>query len=260
MGQERFKEVRPVSHIFIRGHKMVVHDDDVIISARLRRGVVYERSSINLVESRIQPGQTFVNVGANIGYFTLILARLVGVTGHGYAFEPEPDNFKLLAENVKLNGYENITIINSAVSNATGTLTLYLNDKQNRGDHRIWDNTGARVKTTVDVVTLDEYLSCLDEHIDFIKMDVQGAEAGVIEGAERILDEDGPMILMEFWPWGLRQAGHDPIDMINGLVRHGYSIFDMPGDGTLHRISVSDLQSFPSRHVDAKNIWLEKRI
>src|SRR5438094_750470 len=93
--------------------------------------------SRRFIESLVHPGDVAVDVGANIGYHTLIFARAVGERGRVFAYEPDPDNFRLLRRNVELNGYRNVRPFQAAVSDRSGTLTLYLS-RDNPADHRAY--------------------------------------------------------------------------------------------------------------------------
>jgi hypothetical protein len=103
----------------------------------------YEPYLTKLVMDLIRPGDVVVDVGAMIGYYTVIFARLVGADGTVYAFEPDPENFAILEENVSLNGYSHVRLERAAVSDRAGTGRLYLNTS-NRGDHRIFDSSDGR--------------------------------------------------------------------------------------------------------------------
>jgi len=114
-----------------------------------------------------------VDIGANIGYYTLIFARLVGEQGRVFAFEPDPANFSLLAKNVAVNNYHNVELIQKAVSDQTGNARLYLSPKSTV-DHRIYSSNDNRKFIDVEAVRLDDYFLDNNGKIDFIKMDIQG--------------------------------------------------------------------------------------
>src|SRR5207237_678248 len=156
--------------------------------------------------------------GANIGYYTLVFAELVGDSGRVFAFEPEPANFALLSENTGLNGRANVTLVNAAVADAGGRLPLYLAG-ENKGDHRLFDSPGeSRDSVAVEVVQLDEYLADHPREIDFVKIDIQGSEGGALEGMASLLERSRDVeLLVEFWPDGLRTFGTDPEEFLESL-------------------------------------------
>jgi len=251
-----------MKYIDVLGHKMMTGLNDRIIGYRLRRGIIYEKASVDAVAARVKAGQTFVNIGAHIGYFTLILAKIVGKSGFGYSFEPNPSNFDLLKENVHLNGYEkNIQLEPLAVGSRSGKANLHLNDRGNQGDHRTWgDPDHLREIISIDMVSLDNYFKNLYKNIDFLKMDVQGYEAEVLNGAKDIFSQNKQLkILMEYWPWGIKKCGSNPIEMLENLFEIGFSVFDISNDGTTEKTGINKLKNYSAKYTNHKNIWLERR-
>ncbi|MGQ0792547.1 MAG: FkbM family methyltransferase [Deltaproteobacteria bacterium] len=192
----------------------------------LMRGV-YEEYETELFKSLIHPGMTVIDIGANIGYFTLIAAKSLQGTGRVYAFEPEPNNFKLLAKSVRANDYKNIEIFPKAVSRSRGTLKLYV-DKTSPvhpsfAKENVPESAGY---IEVETVALDDFLAERsgggDNGPALIKMDTQGAEGYVIEGAGRMLSRGDVKIIMEFWPLGLRNLGTDPLKLLETLRGYGF--------------------------------------
>src|SRR5262249_42101912 len=124
----------------VDGHIMYLDARD---SLDLSLNHVYEPFETELVQSLVHENDTVVDVGANIGYYTLIFARLVGPRGRVFAFEPDPGNFALLKKNVEANRYKNVVLVNAALSDEPATLKLYLSE-ENRGDHRIYPSDDQR--------------------------------------------------------------------------------------------------------------------
>jgi FkbM family methyltransferase len=167
-----------------------------------------------------------LDVGANIGYFTLIAAKLTGKAGRVYAFEPQLENYRLLVRNIQANDYNNIIPINMAMSNSNGKLRLFV-DKVNKGAHSFSDRNLIEKGGAVDVktITMDGFLKSIPEgHIDFIKMDTQGAEGLIIEGADLVLKAPGLKMIIEFWPWGLKSVGTEPLQLLKKLQNYGFNI------------------------------------
>jgi FkbM family methyltransferase len=115
-----------------------------------------------------------LDIGANIGYFTLLFARIVGPTGSVYAFEPEPRNFELLSKNVEINSYQNVTLVPKAVSNCRGSGELHLCDT-NPGMHSLYSLSKSTRSVDVDIIRLDDYFANYDGKIRFVKIDIEGA-------------------------------------------------------------------------------------
>jgi len=124
--------LRSRSRVF--GHEMFLDPTDSIVSPTLLRDGYFEPYETTLIESEIRPGDVVLDIGANIGYYTLIFARLVGERGRVYAFEPDPTNFRLLKKNVRANGYQNVIFVKKAVADSSGSMPLYL-CPDNKGDH-----------------------------------------------------------------------------------------------------------------------------
>ena len=205
------------------GHLLYVEPHDRAVGARLRRRGVWAAAETALCKREIKPGMHVLDVGANIGYFTLLFARLVGPNGHVHAFEPEPRNFELLQRNIARNGYTNVTAVPKAVSRTSGSQRLY-KSPNNLGDHRLAHGTAGRDSIDVSVIALDEFLQ--DEaRVDFIKLDIQGAECAAVQGARQLITRSAPLCLItEFWPAGMRAFGDDPEQYLQELSALGFSI------------------------------------
>ena len=183
------------------------------------------------LRSVVRDDSIVADVGANQGLYTLWLAR-VATSGHIYAFEPDPELFDCLEQNVRDNQLTNISAIQAAASNCSGTLAFTTN-RLNRGDNRI-DAKALPDKSTqqVQAVILDEIVS--DRCLDLLKVDVQGFEIEVLLGAQKTLKSNPALtIVFEFWPYGLRQAGHQPIELWDLLQEAGFSIAALGHDGNL---------------------------
>jgi len=167
----------------VLGHQMYL---DKLDSLRLGVFGIHEPVETRWIQEHVPVGGVAIDIGANIGYHTLLLARQVGPTGHVYAFEPDPDNFALLSRNVTLNGYNNVTLEQAALSDSTGTLRLY-QSARNLGDHRPFDSGDGRPFVEVSALQLDEYLNAYRDRLDYVKMDNKGGEAAALAGMCRLL-------------------------------------------------------------------------
>lgn len=151
-----------------------------------------------------------VDIGAHIGYYTLLLAKHAngknGKNGKVVAFEPLPENFEVLKENVALNSYHNVVVENKAVADFSGRITIARNNDvpltstASISPNSITTSTSIGLGTDVievDVVKLDDYFDNCRQRVAFLKMDVEGAETAVLDGMKRILSEDRPLLLIE---------------------------------------------------------------
>lgn len=206
---------------------------------------VYEPVDTAFVGRVVRPGDTVVDVGANIGYYTCYLARLVGPQGHVLAFEPAPDLIDILRDNVSFNGYANVQLMNQAVTETTGSLTLYM-EAGRPEDNRIFkdeQDSAIRSEHVVDGIRLDD-IPLLREHPPaFIKMDIQGAEIYAIRGMRRLLRESPEVcVLLEYWPYGLQRAGFRPEELVETLLEAGLHVCRVADDGQLVAVEPSQVQ------------------
>jgi len=203
----------------IEGHYMLLDSKD---SLSLSVFKTFEPLETEVVKKEIKEGDVAVDIGANIGYYTLIFAKLVGKKGLVYAFEPDLDNFEILKKNIKLNNYNNVILINKAVSNKNGKLKLYLSEK-NLADHYSFDSNDGRKSIDVDCVSIDEYFR--DIKIDFIKMDIQGYEYIVFDGMRETLKNNNDLkIVTEFYPMGIFLSGRNSKNYLKALLSYGFNI------------------------------------
>ena len=190
----------------------------------------YEPVTTQMVESLLEEGMTFIDIGAHVGLFTLPAIKWVGKSGRVVAFEPHPDNFAMLTRNVNENNLK-AELVNAAVSDVTGEVQLHAS-AFNSGDHQTYYSNG-RKGVGVTCITLDEFLQ-VGENIGLIKMDVQGAEAAAFHGMERVLKENKNIkIIWELSPSQLQNAGEDAASLLAWLKALGFvctMIDDVSGD------------------------------
>ena len=163
---------------------------------------MYEISGTRFLQTLLRPGMTVVDVGANTGYYALWASRLVGPLGRVLAFEPVPKLACTLRRNVELNGMRNITVRREAVSERTGKAILHVSRAEsNSGLSSLVMNAEVDQlsdRLEVETIGLDDLASEFDRPIDFIKIDVEGAEELVFRGASRLLAaRRAPAILFE---------------------------------------------------------------
>jgi len=197
----------------------------------------YEEGSAHIFKNLIEEGMCVVDIGAHIGYYTLIAAEKVGDSGRVYAFEPELVNYKWLLKNIEMNGYRNVTPVPKSISDRSGSLKLYLG--KTTGTHSIcpWQEMG-KESVVVDTTTLDDFLSAEDwPSIDIIKMDIEGAETLALNGMKQLLKRQKTLtILIEFNPYRIKANAESPLDFLQMLKANGF---------LLHAISEKDTQPEP---------------
>jgi FkbM family methyltransferase len=247
--------LRSRSRVF--GHEMFLDPTDSIVSPMLLRDGYFEPYETTLIESEVKPGDVVLDIGANIGYYTLIFARLVGEKGRVYAFEPDPTNFRLLKKNVRANGYQNVIFVNKAVAESSGPLSLYL-CPDNKGDHRIFESEDSRSAIPIEATTLDEHFAEYQGKIDFIKMDIQGSEGRAVRGMQGLLRRYHDVkIITEFWPAGLRRSGIEARDYLADLERQGFRLFRIDEDDETTESTTADelLSLYPDSREDFGNLY-----
>lgn len=236
--------------IKVREHKMYVDTRDMgIVTTMLFIRGSWERGTTRLFEDIIQKGMVVLDVGANIGYFTLIAAKLVGEEGKVFAFEPEPYNFDLLVRNLKLNGYHNVIPTQKAISDKNGRATLFL-DKTQWGLHslsreNVTNSNGNSIE--VDVQTLDDFFKDSGDRVDFAKIDVQGAELAVIQGMENIIENNKDLkMVVEFCPVDLIRFSSSPEEFLNRLIGYGFKLYQI--SESKERVVPVDIASLLKRY------------
>lgn len=205
------------------GFKMFVDPCDRFISQAIKKRGFYDRRGSAIIKNALKNGDVFINVGAHIGYFSLLAASRVGNEGHVFAFEPAPANFHLLLKNITLNKCENITAIRRAVLEKEKKVNLYFSDT-NTGDHRVYKPSEKRKFIEIDAINLDNFFDKRNKRIDFIKIDVQGSEMSVLKGMKKILKKKTLKMFIEFWPHGITANGDDPRKLLDLIVENGFKI------------------------------------
>lgn len=184
-------------------------EQDQHVSRRLREQGIWEPYESALLLDFLTPGDVFVDVGANIGYFSLLAASRVGPGGAVFAFEPDPDNFRLLGESLALNGLQaRVHASRAGLAAADGEALLYLSE-DNLGDHQLFATGEERRSTAVKLLRGADYLAPRTRRLDLLKIDTQGSEYGVVAGLMPLLRALArkPRIIIELTPLSLRQCG-----------------------------------------------------
>jgi FkbM family methyltransferase len=208
--------------VTVLGHRIHLDRQDSLL---LSVNGVYEALETRLFEESIAPGDVVVDVGAHIGYYTLLAARAVGPQGSVIAFEPERENFRHLSRNLAENGYTNVTCVNGAVSDRSGRQALFISS-DNTGDHRIYTGDEKRAKYSVDVVSLDDFFADRSKSVNVIKMDVQGAEPKVLEGMKALLRANDDVVLFtELGPRALQDANTSARELVDSLEEAGFELY-----------------------------------
>lgn len=204
--------------------QLYVHGErDQYVSRHIREEGIWEPFETSLVLSLLRPGDVFVDVGANIGYFSVLAASVVGAQGAVFAFEPDPDNYRLLWANAELNGLEHcITAVAAALSDVEGEGQLFLSEN-NLGDHQVYAGDEQRSSLSIALYQGSAYLAERIQRLDMLKVDTQGSEFQVIAGLMPLLEslDQKPRIIIELTPHSLRLAGASGRALIELLATLG---------------------------------------
>jgi len=246
----------------VQGSKMFLDPGD---SLNLSINGVYGELDTKIIREEIHEGDIVIDVGANIGYYTLIFAQLVGKSGKVIAFEPEFKNFEILKKNVEINNYNNVILEPKIVSEKCGKMKLYFSDSDIVG-HQIMTGIGVKgnIKNFVEVesVTLDDYMKKLnlDEKVNFIKIDVEGAESKVLEGSTKISKKNDHLkIFTEFNREVVKNYGTEPKKMIDLLYGNGFEIY-LPNyrDNKINLTSANELLTSKETLLENINLLCKK--
>lgn len=220
--------------VVIEGHKIYLDKYD---SMRLSTRKSFDQQVIKAAKLHIKEGDVVVDVGANIGYYTLLFAKLVGPSGKVYAFEPHPENFQILKKNILENGYRNVILEKKAVSSKNGIEKLYI-DKDMATRHSFLKSFVTTSKfVEVDTITLDSYFG--KKKVDFVKIDVEGYEFQVLKGMNDLMDNKEICIITEFTPWNLKQQQINPNEFVNFFTSKGFGLYEINEQGRF-KFSLND--------------------
>jgi FkbM family methyltransferase len=213
---------------------------------------VWEPHVERTLRAFLRSGDTAYDIGANLGYFSAVMAQSVGPSGHVFAFEPVPETFARLSLCQELNGYTQLAPLRLAVGATTGCIELAF-DPRLPGDasvyRRPWQSTPLRVK--VPIMQLDEVVHTQQlAPPSLIKMDVEGHEMAVVRGAMRVLRQHRPALVFELNAAMSRQAGWDASELSRLLREVAPYRFFLLDDGEPELIEPEELALEDDQYVD----------
>ncbi len=201
--------------------QLYVHETgDEHVSKAIKQTGQWELFETQLIAACLVNATNFVDVGANIGYYSM-LAQGLNPSLPIWAFEPEPKNAALFQQSQLLNHATHVHLEQAGLASKDGTINLYLSEN-NFGDHQIYDRGESRDSVPVRLLNGSEFFSTKLTAIDVLKIDTQGAEFEVISGLLPLLKRSpGLQMVLEFWPFGLRKSGahgHQLLDILVELL------------------------------------------
>ncbi|HLZ83193.1 MAG TPA: FkbM family methyltransferase [Caulobacteraceae bacterium] len=229
-------------------YKMFVDTTDVGFGAHLLLDGFWESWLTTFIAARVKPGDAVIDVGANHGYYTLLMSDLVGPAGRVAAVEPNPNICRLLRKSVSLNGFASrVTILEQAATGVDGadvSLCLPPNESKNAYLSEYADQAVARGETVVSVVAGRLATALRDwDRLDFVKIDVEGAEEAAVEGLFPLLERHRPRMVLEFN--ALRCAA--PRALLERLIKLYGSLAFVHFDGAAHPAEIDSLLDVQQR-------------
>src|SRR6516164_8715814 len=195
-------------------------------------GGAYEPKIAEVFNRHVKPGMSVIDIGANIGYLTMLLASLVESSGLVVAVEPNPENIKLLEASRRVNGFDQVLVIQAAAGRQTGLLALNVSHSNVMTGELPGKLDGIFASRPVPCFALDELLP-KGRHFNLVKIDTEGAEFNVLIGLSGTIDRDHPVIVSEFSPGMLPGISHcTGPEYLRFLIAKGYRIGVIEKDGS----------------------------
>lgn len=188
------------------------------------RSGVLEPKTTETFARTLRPGAVVMDVGAHLGYYTLLASKLVGTAGKVYAFEPDPVHFAWLKRNVEANLCENVDLMQIAVGREHGKVRFFSQPTSSGGSLYRTRPTALTREIDVEVISLDEFVRARNcQRVDLVKLDVEGGEAAALEGMREVVQHNpGLRCIVEFELRGMKAAGVRPIDLVETIKRLGF--------------------------------------
>jgi FkbM family methyltransferase len=186
----------------------------------------YETNNISYLSLLVENNWNVLDLGANVGVYTVILSRLVGENGCVVSFEPTKSIFKHLKNSIKWNNVRNVRLENKAVGKTEMEMMFYFKLESGSVSNSLIsykENEGKSYK--VDVVSLDNYKKTNDLKFDFIKLDVEGSEIDVLKGASSVIKNDRPILLIAVHPLIIQENKQNHSEIFEILESFNYSIY-----------------------------------
>jgi FkbM family methyltransferase len=195
----------------------------------------FDPMGIRFIKNQLYEGEVFIDIGANVGAYSLVASRFVGRSGKVIAFEPVGAVFQRLSENISLNGLTNTVAEKKAVLDKNGITDIYLSDRENMGMSSIFNiNPGKGKSEKVEAVTLDDYIEKSGiSMISLIKIDIEGSEMLALKGMQRIIERMHPRIMIELKEETLTLSGYQAQNITDLLVKAGYNKFIIDEQGNI---------------------------
>jgi FkbM family methyltransferase len=223
--------------------------------------VSYEEETTKLFTEIVRDGMNVLDLGANVGYYTLLAGSQVGERGRVFAFEPWQGSFSLLQKNIEVNGFKNITAVPKAVSSRCGRRELFL--AKDPVHHSLALENGSK-SVEVDVITVDEFVRERNISVDVVKMDVEGAESDVLEGMADTISKNPHMkLITELAPVHLERNNCSPSQFLRKLMDYDFRLYFIDDEkhtrALITRENIDDMINFTRSQVFA-NVYCDRDV
>jgi len=217
-------------------------------SSFLLYGGLYETEETSLVGNKIKPGWNVIDAGANFGWYSVHFSKWVGENGNVFSFEPIPQTYKELQENIDLNKCTNIQGLNRALGNREGNIEFFLPKTfRGRGLASEYNYYGERVN--IEMTTIDSFVFVNKiNHLEFIKADIEGGELNLIRGGIETIRRFHPDFLLEIEEWHTDRFGYHPREIFSFFKGLGYNAFAIIDKKFL---KIDQFDMFPKTKTDA---------
>ncbi len=240
--------------VYAQNHIIEIYENPE--KSHLKKDKIYEIENTLFFREFIKEGDTVYDVGANIGYFTLEFARLVGPNGKVLSFEPHPQVFQVLKRNINRNGYQNVKPYNCACGDMDGTINLFISNV-NEGNHKIVANDYNKGSTEVDIVKLSKHIK--ENLPKIIKMDIEGAELLAIKGiGHDILKNNQIDFVLEYHPYEMNFFDIKDSDLFEYLEDLGYYFYNLATRDRPSITSVEVMEQYRKEDFGMTNLYCTK--
>ncbi len=221
-----------VELVHLPAFSLFASSDDLAVGKHVVVGRSYDPKVAAALGRYVKPGMAVVDIGANIGYLTMLLASLVAPSGLVVAVEPNPENIKLLEASRRVNGFDHVLVIQAAAGRQTALLALNVSYSNGMTGELPSDLDAIFASHPVPCFALDAILP-KDRPINLVKIDTEGAELNALIGLSETIDRDRPVIVSEFSPGALPGTSHcTGPDYLRYLIGKGYRIGVIEPDGS----------------------------
>jgi len=225
------KFLKVIDRIYDLAFNIEIHD--AMGRKIYKRGSLHPEHTSFLSSLPFQAGDVILDIGANIGWYSMVLRNSIKQNITIFAFEPEPKNFDLLTKNIECNNMTGIHAVNKAVAEQSGRATLFLYSSKNSGRHSLLNvNPQTKMSIEVETVNIEDFLekNKIDfDRIKLIKIDIEGYEVLALKGATTLLSKV-PYMFLEYSPSLMIKAGQDPAYFIQWLSEFGFNFYKVDGE------------------------------